>query len=134
MDGAVAGLPAWVAPVLVGMSVLSGLGLVGAAVALPRVLAGLPVDYLHTPEVVVTHPTVWLGRALVAIGLAFAGLAMLVLPGQGVLTLLAAALVSPVRGKKHVVRWLLGFDIVFRAVTMLRARRGAPPLRPLVQD
>jgi len=117
----------WIGPVLVGLSVTSVVGLILAAATLPRVLAGLPVDYLETPDAAVA-PWPWLGRAVLAAGLALAGLAMLVLPGQGVLTLLAAGVVSPIRGKKRVVRWFLSFDVVFGAVTSMRARCGAPPL------
>ena len=73
-------------------------------------------------------PGRWALQAGLALGLGVAGLAMLVLPGQGVLTLLAAGIVSPVRGKKRVVRWLMGFGVVFGAVNTLRSRRGAPPL------
>jgi len=124
-----ASLPPWTAPALVALSVASGLGLLVAALALPRVLADLPVDWLETPEEPVSWPGPWLARAALASALGLAGLAMLVLPGQGVLTLIAAFVVSPLRGKKRVVRWALASDLLLRAVDALRARRGAPPLQ-----
>ncbi|MEO0602102.1 MAG: hypothetical protein AAF211_11745 [Myxococcota bacterium] len=121
-------LPTWAGPVLVGLSVASGMGLVGAAIALPRILASLPEDWLLTPEARITHVGRWTLRVLVAAVLTVAGVAMLVLPGQGVLTLLAAGVVSPLRGKKRVVRWVMSFEVVHGAVTLLRRQRGQGPL------
>lgn len=121
-------LPPWAGPVLVGLSVASGLGLLVAAIGLPRVLASLPDDWLLTRESAPPDLPRYALRAGIAGVLFVAGVAMLVLPGQGVLTLLAAAVVSPIRGKKAFVRWLVSFSVVERAVNALRARRGAPPL------
>ncbi len=130
MDAWIQGLTVsgWVGPVLALLSVGSGLGLVAAALALPRLLAALPADWLTTPEAPPGGSVRVALRGILAAGLLLAGLAMLLLPGQGVLTILAAAIVSPVRGKKRAARWLLSFDVVSRAVNLLRARRGAPPL------
>ena len=56
------------------------------------------------------------------------GVLMLVLPGQGVLTVLAGVVLADVPGKRGMIRRLLATGPVLRAVTALRERAGQPPL------
>ncbi len=56
------------------------------------------------------------------------GLAMLVLPGQGLLTLLIGVLLLNFPGKYTFERWLIQRSSVRRAVFWLRKRAGRPPL------
>ncbi|MFO7857997.1 MAG: PGPGW domain-containing protein, partial [Ectothiorhodospiraceae bacterium] len=60
--------------------------------------------------------------------LVLAGIAMLVLPGQGVLTILAGLTLMNFPGKYRVERWLMSRPAVFNAVNWLRRRAGRPPL------
>ncbi|MFT6143871.1 MAG: hypothetical protein ACJAZO_001388 [Myxococcota bacterium] len=60
--------------------------------------------------------------------LIMAGIAMLVLPGQGLLTMLAGLLLSDVPGKRRVALFFLRRGPVFRAVNAIRGRRDKPPL------
>lgn len=117
--------------VQVGLFVLSAASIVGFAgslVGLPRALSALPEDYLTTDDLPERPMGRWIAQTTLAIVLGIAGAAMLVLPGQGVLTLVLAVLVSPWRGKKRIARWIFTHDPVFRAVNDLRLRRGVPPL------
>jgi hypothetical protein len=56
------------------------------------------------------------------------GLAMLVLPGQGLLTLLIGVLLLNFPGKYRFERWLIQRPSIFRAVAWLRQRAGREQL------
>lgn len=118
-------LPPWLLPSLATVSLVA---LVASALLLPRMLAGLDHDlFVRPPE---TRP--WTaGRVLRNIGgivLILAGVAMLVLPGQGLLTILAGLLISDVPGKRRFAVFFLRRRPVRAAVNGLRARRGQPAL------
>lgn len=53
---------------------------------------------------------------------------MLLLPGQGLLTMLAGLLLSDVPGKRRVALFFLQRGPVSRSVDAIRARRGKAPL------
>ncbi len=57
-----------------------------------------------------------------------AGITMLVLPGQGILTILVGAILINFPGKKGFVRWLVSRHSVLRSVNWLRRRAGRRPL------
>lgn len=98
-------------------------------VLVPRFLAGLPKDYLSASRVPV-HPPMLLRclRNLLGVVLVLLGLAMLVLPGQGLLTVLVGVLLLDFPGKHRLVLRLLGRPRVLKLVNKLRAHRGSPPL------
>jgi hypothetical protein len=56
------------------------------------------------------------------------GVLMLLLPGQGVLTIVAALAVMSFRSKRRLEHWLLLRPQVFALVNQLRRRGGHPPL------
>ncbi len=64
-----------------------------------------------------------LGCVLVA-----AGVAMLVLPGQGVLTILVGVMLLDFPGKLKLERWIVGHRAVRESMDWLRRRAGQPPL------
>lgn len=111
--------------------------LVVTVVALPLVVASLPEDYFARPRRTVAregrrHAVVWTVLALLrnALGLVFilAGIVMLVLPGQGILTILVGLAVANFPGKYAVERALIRRAPVRRALNAVRARAGRPPL------
>ena len=57
-----------------------------------------------------------------------AGIAMLVLPGQGVLAILIGIMLLDVPGKYRFERWLVMRPPVWRAVAWLRTKAGKDPL------
>ncbi len=60
--------------------------------------------------------------------LAVAGLAMLVLPGQGLLTLALAVLLLDLPGKQKLEARILRSPRLFKLINRLRQRCGRPPL------
>lgn len=115
--------------VRLGLVALSLVALVASVVLVPRILARLPQDYLYrTAESAEPPMLVRLLRNLLGVVLVLLGVAMLVLPGQGVLTMLVGLLLIDFPGKHGLVRRLLGRPSVLKLVNKLRALRGSPPL------
>jgi hypothetical protein len=69
-------------------------------------------------------------RNLLGVLLVLLGIAMLLLPGQGLLTLLVGLLLIDFPGKHQLVVRLLTRPKVLSVVNKLRAHRGAAPLAP----
>lgn len=108
---------------------LSLLVLIGSALLVPLVVARMPADYFvreQAPEP--QHPLISTLKTLLGVLLVLAGVAMLVLPGQGVLTILAGLSLLRFRAKRDVERWILRRAPVARVVDALRRRAGRPPL------
>ena len=68
-------------------------------------------------------------KNLVGIFLILIGIAMLVLPGQGLLTIFLGIILVDIRGKYRLERWLVGKRPVLRSINWLRRRAGHPALR-----
>lgn len=68
------------------------------------------------------------GKNLLGAVLVVGGLAMLVLPGQGVMTILAGIVLLDLPGKYRLERWVVGRPSVLRSVNWFRRRAGRPPL------
>ena len=81
------------------------------------------------------HPVVrWILvvlKNLLAVALIAAGLAMLVLPGQGLLTVLAGVMLLDFPAKYRFEQWLVSRPIVYRPVNWVRRRAGRLPLQLL---
>ncbi|GMV14370.1 MAG: PGPGW domain-containing protein [Myxococcales bacterium] len=139
-------MPAWARPaldwlitpqVLATVTLLSLLLLVASVVALPWFVARLPRDYFvrhdHEAPISVIRSPKWRRPLHVAKNVAgglllVAGLAMLVLPGQGILTIVMALVLLDFPGKRTLERKLVARPHVMRALNALRRRAGAPPL------
>jgi Putative transmembrane protein (PGPGW) len=106
----------------------------------PAVIVRLPDDYfLHERRAARVSP--WgarhpVGHAILRVMknlagwvLVLAGLLMLVLPGQGLLTLLMGVLLIDFPGKYRFQKWLVSRRAVRRPINWLRARAGRPPFR-----
>lgn len=116
---------------------LSIVTFLGSLVAVPWLVARLPADYfLHTKRHKVPwtdhHPVVRVTLLIVknAVGYVFilAGLAMLVLPGQGLLTIVIGIVLLDFPGKYRLERWLIRRRYVLRPINWLRLRAGRRPL------
>lgn len=111
-----------------GLVLFSVLAVVASIVLVPRFLARLPRDYLHGAP---AQPASVLARVLrnvVGVVLVLLGVAMLLLPGQGLLTLLVGLMLTDFPGKHGLVVRLLTRPKVLSIVNRLRARHQAPPL------
>ena len=67
-------------------------------------------------------------KNLLGIVLLIAGLAMLLVPGQGLLTIVVGMLLIDFPGKFRVERWLVTRRQVWRSINWLRKRAGRPVL------
>lgn len=108
--------------------------LVLVVVLLPLFVLQLPTDYFVASRKELRAertPLGWVWRILRnALGLFFvlAGGAMLVLPGQGVLTILIGLLLLEFPGKRALERRIVARPGVKAFLDRIRARRGVPPL------
>ena len=112
-------------------------GLIASIALLPFLVTRIPADYFsHAHRHRLSHsarnPIVRLLLAVVknAIGALFviSGLIMLVLPGQGLLTLFIGLMIMNYPGKFALERWLIQRPYVLPTVNGLRVRGGYPPL------
>ncbi len=110
----------------------------GTILLIPVIIIRLPVDYfLHDEERVWMagcHPVLrYAGLAVKnTIGLVFllAGIAMLVLPGQGLLTMVIGVSLLDFPGKRAIEHRLLTKPMVFQALNAIRRKFGKTPFSP----
>ena len=115
---------------------LSIVGFVGSVIAIPWILIRLPQDYFCE-----SHPRTWLKDRhpvlrLIALALKnfvgwillLGGIAMLVLPGQGLLTILIGVSLMDFPGKRAIERKLVSRPLVLQAINRVRERFDRPPL------
>jgi hypothetical protein len=140
-------LPAWLrgpAAWLLDPTVLTALGLLSlalfvlSAAGVPWFIARVPADYFSRRELermsIAPGPrSPWriAGRVLknlLGVLLLLSGIAMLALPGQGLLTIFVALLLLEFPGKRRLERRLIGWRPLYRAINGLRRRAGRPPL------
>lgn len=110
---------------LIGFSVLA---VVASIVLVPRFLAKLPPTYLQKGEETPHSLPLRIARNVLGVVLVALGVAMLLLPGQGLLTLLVGLLLVDFPGKHGLVVRLLSRPKVLSLVNKLRGHRGAGPL------
>lgn len=127
--------PTWRAALLV-VSGASLAGLLLAVAAFPVVLRRLPADWFDRPPAPVgarlrERPGRTLGRLALGGLLVAAGVAMLALPGQGLLTLAVGLLVLDLPHTRRLAGRLARRPAVARALQALRKRGGAPPFAGL---
>ena len=125
----------------VWLGFISLISLVLSILALPAILLRLPADYFieekrqKNPETRTRlDRLVRILKNLAGFVLVIAGILMLVLPGQGLLTLLAGLLLMNFPGKYQMERRLLNIRAVRRAVNWIRRKGGAPEFMPSGQD
>jgi hypothetical protein len=81
------------------------------------------------------RPVMLAAKNVLGIVLLLAGLVMLVIPGQGVLTMVVGLMLIDFPGKFRLERWLATRQPVWRSINWLRRRAGCAPLeRPQVSQ
>jgi hypothetical protein len=130
----------WIAgnePVLLWLAAASLAAFIVTLIAVPWWLARIPPDYFtgtgqQRRAATVRHPVVrtmeMIGKNLLGFVFLLAGVAMLVLPGQGVLTILVGIILVNFPGKWRLERWIVSRGIVLRSINWLRRREGQCPL------
>jgi hypothetical protein len=123
-------------PVLWWSLLFSTAVFVGSLLAIPWMITRLPPDYFDHERRMAARPPVeqrWLYYLFLVVknlaGCIFlvAGLAMLVLPGQGILTVLIGISLINFPGKYRLERYLVSRRWVLRPLNWLRRRKGQPP-------
>ncbi len=118
---------------LVGwFSILSLLMVVGSVLLVPWLVLRAPHDVfvreaLIDSERSVSSFLVWLLRNTLGVVLLFAGILMLVLPGQGLLTMVAALCLLDVPRKRQLLRSIGARPPVWKALGWMRSRAGKSP-------
>jgi hypothetical protein len=123
--------------VLWWLGVLSVATFVGTLIVLPLLVARIPADYFrrdrrsasrHHAQLSVLRVLGVLLKNLLGIVLLLAGVAMLVLPGQGILTMLIGLMLMNFPGKHALEQRLVQQPSVLRAINWMRARAHQPAL------
>ncbi len=119
---------------LVGLSAFTFLV---SALSVPWLVARLPVNYF-SPTAVHEKPfahlsppariAVLVGKNLLGVAFVALGVLMLVLPGQGVLTILAGVVLIDFPGRRRVLEWFVGHKTVLHALNWVRKRAKKEPL------
>lgn len=121
------------------LAVVSLVAFVGTLLAIPFLVLQIPTDYFEDRERGISrwadrHPVLqiaWIvGKNLLGGLLLIAGIAMLVLPGQGLLTILIGLMLIDFPGKYRLERWLVTRPPVWKLIAWLRVRAGRPPIQP----
>ena len=121
--------------VLIGLTIASVAFFVGTLIVIPFILVRLPPHYFDE-----RHPRRWMPNrspvlrlvgliAKNAVGAVFlaVGIALLFLPGQGILTILLGVSLMDFPGKRYIERKIVGQPAVLKAVNSLRAKYNKPP-------
>ncbi len=120
---------------LIAITIISVVMFFGTILLIPIIIIRLPTNYfLHEEEHVwlaAYHPVLrYAGLVLKnTVGVIFllAGIAMLVLPGQGLLTMVIGVSLLDFPGKRRIEHRLLTKPMVFQAMNAIRQKFGKPP-------
>ena len=112
----------------VGLTLFSMLCFAGSVMAIPVLVARAPVDYFAREQATHQRPLVWrVVRNLFGASLLMLGVLMLVLPGQGLLTIFVSLTFLDLPGKQRLMRELAHQEGVVKALQWLRERAHKPP-------
>ena len=120
-----------------GLGVISIVTFLGTLVAIPYLVSWIPADYFLQKRhgdnrLAKQHPLLRvIGLVIKNIfGVIFivAGIAMLVLPGQGILTILIGLMLMNFPGKFALEQRIVQQPAVFKTLNWIRAKRKHPPL------
>ena len=108
---------------------------VGTLLAVPVVICRLPYDIYVRRRAPRSRPAglgavIALARNLAGLAIIAAGILMLVLPGQGLLTIVIGIALVDFPGKDALERRLIGHPRVIDAMNALRGKFGYRPLDP----
>ena len=120
------------------MTVVSAILFVGTLLVVPMLIVAMPADYFNRhrrredgPPV---HPAVRIAalvlKNVVGVALVAGGVVMLVLPGQGLLTIMVGLVMMDFPGKYALEKKVVSTGPVLRTMNWIRVRRGKRPLEP----
>lgn len=116
----------WSRPLLIWFTSISLVLALVSIVVLPILIIYMPHDYFlgahRRRRRGFSAAWLFIVRNFFAVLLLIAGMLMLLLPGQGLLTMLAAIILSDVPGKYRLERWLILRPGILRAINWLRRK------------
>jgi hypothetical protein len=117
------------------LAAASIVALVATAIGVATMVIRIPPDYFSArrqrrprPRGSVRHLVMAIGRNVVGAFFIVIGIAMLVLPGQGVITILAGLGLTDFPGKHRLITLIVGRSAVRKSLDWIRERAGRPPL------
>jgi hypothetical protein len=117
-------------PVFMGVSIGVSIAVfLGSLIAIPIVLIKMPEDYLVHPPKKSANTALKIGKNVLGVALLAIGVALLILPGQGVLMIIVGLLLVDFPGRQKLLRKLMAKPKVQKAITAIRKRAGKPPLQ-----
>lgn len=117
--------------VLLILGIVSVISFLATLVIIPWVVLRIPADYFSKPRRVSlvssdAHPSlkiiVLVVKNLFGVSIVLLGIAMLVLPGQGLLTILIGVILIDFPRKYRFQRWLISREPVLKSVNWLREK------------
>ena len=121
---------------MTAMAIVSVVIIAASIILTPIWLERLPEDYflrVLNPDNADTRDThsfvIRLTRTITGSILLIAGVAMLVLPGQGIVTIIAGLLLIDFPGRHRVLRLILNLHAVTGLIQWIRRTRGNPEFR-----
>ena len=106
-------------------------------IAVPWLIVRIPPDYFARPRrerpsmgihSLIARAALRVVKNVVGYLFVTAGLVMLILPGQGVLTIFVGVVLADFPGKDRLVKWIISRSSVLRSINWLRHRAGRDPL------
>lgn len=127
-------MPEWLLEHRGSVAWMAGLGLAAlvlGAIAAPILIVKLPEDFLENGGKPPggDHPARRIVRNIFAWILITGGLAMLALPGPGIVVLLVGLVLADFPGKRKLMKMILSRKSILKPMNKLRAKYGKPPLR-----
>ncbi|MBN1636821.1 MAG: hypothetical protein JW920_09920 [Deltaproteobacteria bacterium] len=122
---------------LVWLGTLSIVTLVLSLIVLPFLVAGIPEDYFlnqrqNPSDFRMQHPLLGIifhiGKNTLGVVFVLAGTAMLVLPGQGLITIFIGISLLNFPGKRKLERFLVQLPGLLATINWMRSRTKHPPL------
>lgn len=117
-------------PTFIGISIGVSIAVfLGSLIALPIVLIRMREDYLVHPPEKSKNMALVIAKNVLGVALLAIGIAMLVLPGQGVLMGIVGLMLVDFPGRHKLLMKLMQKPKVQRVITAIRRRGGKPPLQ-----
>jgi hypothetical protein len=124
--------------ILIGLGISSIFIFIISIIGISWFVAQIPEDYFLSAK---RKPAKWIerkpilrllilfGKNIVGLSLIFGGLLMIVLPGQGLLTIITGLLLINYPGKFRLEQKIVGIPSVFKSLNWIRIKANKPPLK-----
>ena len=124
--------------ILIGLGISSIFIFILSVLGISWFVAQIPEDYFLASK---RKPSKWqeqkpilrlvviFGKNIIGLSLIIGGLLMLILPGQGLLTIITGLLLINYPGKYKLEQKLVAMPSIFRALNWIRVKANKPPLK-----